>query len=146
MNQSSPSGYLEFSFAELGSAAAKIGAMLAEHNHNYVGLEGELGAGKTTFVGALLRSWGLGPDLPVPSPTFTCVQEYDLEVGAVAHCDFYRIDSPADELAGLLDHREFARVLVEWPKNLVQSGELDVLLRFETTGEFTRKIEWEIVS
>ena len=137
---------MSLSFEELGSAAGKVGSMLAEQKLCYVGLEGDLGAGKTTFVGALFRHWGLGPDLPVPSPTFTCVQEYELNVGAVAHCDFYRIDNPAEELASLLDHREFAKVLIEWPKNLVGSGDLDVLLRFETTGELTRKIAWELIS
>lgn len=139
-------GSIEFSLEELDSAAATIGGLLDKHKLCYVGLKGELGAGKTTFVGALLRLWGLDPELPVPSPTFTCVQEYDLAIGAVAHCDFYRIDNPAQELAGLLDHREFARALIEWPKNLVESGELDILLRFEATGESSRKISWAACS
>ena len=48
-----------------------------------VGLVGDLGAGKSVFARALIgaRLAALGRDEPVPSPTYTLVQVYDLGAG-----------------------------------------------------------------
>jgi len=52
-----------------------------------IGLRGELGAGKTTFVKGLLEGLGYGGN--VTSPTFTLVNQYDL-VSTIYHIDCYR--------------------------------------------------------
>ena len=57
-------------------------------------VEGELGAGKTTFVRGACRA--LGVDAPVTSPTFTIGQRYPGRV-PVAHLDLYRVADLADE-------------------------------------------------
>jgi tRNA threonylcarbamoyladenosine biosynthesis protein TsaE len=80
---------------------------------------GELGAGKTFLARAILRALGIREDTPVPSPTFTLLQEYETERGLVLHADLYRLrDLPADvELPklGLIERRrEGAILLVEW--------------------------------
>src|SRR3989338_2716583 len=51
-------------------------------------LEGELGAGKTTFMKGLLR--GLGFQGTVKSQTFTLVETYDIGARRVVHADFFR--------------------------------------------------------
>ena len=82
-----------------------------------VTLTGELGAGKTTLVRAILR--GLGHTGPVPSPTYMLLEPYELAGWNIAHLDFYRLKS-ADELEnlGLRDWLAGRRlVLVEWPEN-----------------------------
>ena len=57
-------------------------------------LDGGLGAGKTFLVRALLRGLGVGEAVPVPSPTFALMNEYDAALGArlpVVHADLYRL-------------------------------------------------------
>ncbi len=81
-----------------------------------VALEGELGAGKTTFVRALAR--GLGVVAPVTSPTYALVHRYDGPRGPVFHLDCYRLSRP--EEAADLDWEsllaEGDAILVEWPE------------------------------
>ena len=82
-----------------------------------VWLQGDLGAGKTTFARALLQA--LGVDERVKSPTYSLVESYPLRAGNNAwHLDLYRI-AAAEELdyLGLEALRESgALVLVEWPE------------------------------
>jgi tRNA threonylcarbamoyladenosine biosynthesis protein TsaE len=78
--------------------------------------EGELGAGKTTFIQAIAR--GLGVAGQATSPTYALVHRYRGRRGPVFHLDCYRLRS-ADEAAdldweGLV--AEGDAILVEWPE------------------------------
>jgi tRNA threonylcarbamoyladenosine biosynthesis protein TsaE len=80
-----------------------------------VWLDGDLGAGKTTLVRALLRSRGyVGP---VKSPTYTLVEVYVISSIYWYHFDFYRFNDPEEFAdAGLGEYfRDDAVCLVEWP-------------------------------
>ena len=93
-----------------------------------MGLDGELGAGKTTLVAGMLRA--LGIRTPVASPTYGLVHPYAAHTpGAtraleILHVDLYRLRYPSelDEL-GLLEHagdcaaRPDRVLLVEWFAN-----------------------------
>lgn len=82
-----------------------------------VGLEGGLGAGKTTWVRAMLR--GLGYSARVPSPTFTLLEHYEIGALTVVHLDLYRLaDAGELEFLGIRDWLEQPNVwlLVEWPE------------------------------
>ncbi len=98
-------------------------------------LEGDLGAGKTTFARALLRA--LGVDERIKSPTYSLVESYPLPRGRAWHLDLYRIAGAGElEWLGLdaLDEPD-ALVLVEWPGN--GAGALpqpDVVLRLAHAG------------
>jgi len=77
-------------------------------------VEGELGAGKTTFVRGACRA--LGVSGPVTSPTFTIGQRYPARI-PVAHIDLFRVESLEAEDPDLLDDylRPDTIAFVEWP-------------------------------
>lgn len=92
-------------------------------------LEGDLGAGKTTFTQGLAAA--LGVKGRVTSPTFCLVQEHRAESGRtiplLVHMDLYRLNGEDDVLAiGWEDYlSEGAVLVVEWPERagtLIPSG------------------------
>jgi tRNA threonylcarbamoyl adenosine modification protein YjeE len=82
---------------------------------DFIALAGDLGAGKTTFVRAMISYLANDAAIEVPSPSFTLVQHYDLPRFRVVHADLYRV-AGADELAELgLDEIADSVVVMEWP-------------------------------
>ncbi len=102
--------------AQTEALAAELTASLA--SGDVVLVEGELGAGKTTFVRGACRA--LGVDALVTSPTFTIGQRYPGRV-PVAHLDLYRVADLGDEDPDLLaDYIAPDRIaFVEWPGGAV---------------------------
>src|SRR5438067_11898845 len=95
--------------------AARIAALARPGD--VIALEGELGAGKTSFARAFIRARGGAEE--VPSPTFTLVQTYELADGAIWHFDCYRLRDPEEawEL-GIEDAFQDGISLIEWPERL----------------------------
>ncbi|MEG1787803.1 MAG: tRNA (adenosine(37)-N6)-threonylcarbamoyltransferase complex ATPase subunit type 1 TsaE [Kiritimatiellia bacterium] len=100
-------------------------------------LEGDLGAGKTTFVQALAKVYGI--TRTVTSPTFTLANEYRLpQGGKLIHFDLYRLATPEGLYdLGLIDALESgARVVIEWPERAEAVLRLEVphRLRLQLSG------------
>lgn len=81
-------------------------------------LQGNLGAGKTTFVQGLAQGWGSID--AVSSPTFIIVNEYRRATGGqIFHLDAYRLESmPEAEELDLDAMLSEGVVIVEWPEKL----------------------------
>ena len=107
-------------------------------------LEGDLGAGKTTFVQGLSAALGLPGR--VTSPTFCIVQEHGPVGGRLlVHMALYRLSSEDDVLAiGWEDYLSRGAVIaVEWPEragSLIPPGARHVVFT-ALEGEESRRIE-----
>ena len=109
----------EYTYTEdqIGEVAADLAGQLS---HKTLCLYGEMGAGKTTLIKALVRELGGGDE--VNSPTFGLVNEYLFRDGGPMgyHFDFYRMEDETEALdIGLLDylHRGLW-VFMEWPEKI----------------------------
>ena len=92
-----------------------------------VGLEGELGAGKTCFVRGLARGLGADPDA-VASPTFVIATEYRGGRHPLHHVDLYRLEPPLPDTLFLREVLYGAGVAaVEWFDRLLPACQDDAL-------------------
>jgi N-acetylmuramate 1-kinase len=121
--------------------AADVANMLEPGD--FIALSGDLGAGKTTFVRAMIAHLANDAAIEVPSPTFTLVQHYDLPRFRVVHADLYRV-AGADELAELgLDEIADSVVLMEWPdraRGALPQDRIDIAFTLAPNDGFEHRI------
>ncbi len=85
---------ITFSLDEINLAAAEV---LAQKPEKVILFNGEMGAGKTTFIKALCRSLGVF-DI-TSSPTFSLVNQYVSDTGeTLYHFDVYRLKNENEAL------------------------------------------------
>ncbi|MEY3678268.1 MAG: tRNA ((37)-N6)-threonylcarbamoyltransferase complex ATPase subunit type 1 TsaE [Bacteroidota bacterium] len=79
---------------------------------------GEMGAGKTTFIKAICEY--LGVSSTVSSPTFALINEYEYPSGLVYHFDCYRLKQPTEALDfGLEEYLDSGSYcFIEWPEKI----------------------------
>lgn len=105
-------------------------------------LEGDLGAGKTTFARGLINA--LGYKGRVKSPTYGLLEQYPADSVQILHMDLYRIGEPGEleflGLADLLDNQTV--LLIEWPdKGGKYIPEADFVFKFTYALE-GRDLHW----
>ena len=103
-----------------------------------IGLEGNLGAGKTTFIQAVAR--GMSIKRRLTSPTFVLMKKYN----NLYHLDCYRIKNSQDVLA--MDFKEIISnpkniVLIEWAEKIRKIlPKNKIWIKFKILGKTQRLI------
>ncbi len=113
---------------------AGLGRLLA--GGEFIGLVGDLGSGKTTFVRGLVRGIGEHGDVDVTSPTFTLHNVYPCRL-PVDHIDLYRLPPGTDfRRLGLREASEPSAVaVVEWADRFPEAIPPDHLrIEFRSRG------------
>lgn len=109
--------------------ATKLASLL--HPGDVITLEGDLGAGKTTFTKGIAK--GLGVKRMVTSPTFTIVKEYEGTL-PLYHMDVYRLED-SDEDIGFLEYFNGQGItVIEWAQFIEEylpSERLDVVITYK---------------
>ena len=93
-------------------------------------LQGDLGAGKTTFTQGILKA--LGASSPFVSPTFLIMKQYDLSTGSPGHDQgilrVYHVDAYRTTGSDMLElgwqeiiADPHALIVVEWPEKIVEA-------------------------
>ena len=102
------------------AASIRKGLEQSPQSHLNIALEGDLGAGKTTFARYLIQ--GLGYTGKVKSPTYTLCEPYPLQTGntqySAHHFDLYRMRDPLEwQEAGFAEYFDMPGFcLIEWPE------------------------------
>lgn len=121
-------------------------ALKANQKHAVViKLEGDLGAGKTTFTKALCEE--LGATSRVQSPTFVIERRYELadqDFNELIHIDAYRLKDNEDQVLQFEELKEDQQriIVVEWPEKMPTLHTLDhfIKLTFEVVSETEREV------
>ncbi|GLI85100.1 tRNA (adenosine(37)-N6)-threonylcarbamoyltransferase complex ATPase subunit type 1 TsaE [Rossellomorea marisflavi] len=133
--------YISSNPDETGVFAKRLAGLLAPGD--VLTLEGDLGAGKTTFTKGL--ALGLGIKRTVNSPTFTIIKEYKGDL-PLYHMDVYRLDDSFEDL-GFDEYFEGEGVtVVEWAHLIEdQLPEERLAIGIYRTGDTERRIVLEPV-
>jgi tRNA threonylcarbamoyladenosine biosynthesis protein TsaE len=98
---------------------------------------GEIGAGKTTLIRAMLRH--LGVTSAIKSPTFSLIESYSLSNLQIHHFDLYRINEEIElDYIGFRDYFSHNAVCcIEWPErapNSIESIDIAFSLKIKGAG------------
>lgn len=125
-----------------------VESLAAGRKATVVALQGELGAGKTTFTKQVGQLLGVGENMH--SPTFVIMKVYEIEWKGfknLIHVDAYRIEKESELLH--LGWEEMVSesenlILIEWPENVpTLIPQHAKRIYFKHVDEQTREISYE---
>lgn len=99
----------------------------------------EMGAGKTTFINAVLRAMGI--QQTEGSPTYSIVHSYDSPYfGEIFHFDLYRLQSLEEALAIGIEEMIYSEAycFIEWPTivlDILPENIIDVAISVSENGD-----------
>ncbi len=109
--------------------------------------QGELGAGKTTFIRFLINNLYVLNNLPKPdsiiSPTYPILITYELSSSQIYHYDLYRVKNLTElEELDFFEHLNNNITFIEWPEMLINLplNKKHYLINLDMISEFKRKI------
>ena len=109
--------------------------------------QGELGAGKTTFIRLLINNLFVLNNLPKPSsitsPTFPILITYELNSSQIYHYDLYRVKSLKElEELDFFENLNNNITFIEWPEMLISLplNKNHYLINLDMISETKRKI------
>ncbi|MGP4066237.1 tRNA (adenosine(37)-N6)-threonylcarbamoyltransferase complex ATPase subunit type 1 TsaE [Oceanobacillus sp. M65] len=124
---------------ETRQVAAQLAVLLKPGD--VVTLEGELGAGKTSFTKGLAN--GLGVKRHVSSPTFTIIKEYQGEL-PLYHMDVYRLENSEEDIGFDEYFNGDGICVVEWAQfinEFLPEERLEIEIQY--AGEESRTIQFK---
>lgn len=138
---------MEIEINNLSELPEKSMLFFNELNHRkVVAFDGQMGAGKTTFITSILK--GLGIEDIEGSPTYSIVNVYDSPAfGKIYHFDMYRLKSETEAFDIGVEEMLYSGnyCFIEWPekiKNLLPENTIWVYIR--STEDDRRTITFEL--
>lgn len=138
---------MELLIKDITELPEKASTFFNELNHRKViAFDGQMGAGKTTFITALLKA--IGVEDPEGSPTYSLVNVYDSPAyGKIYHFDLYRLNSEEEAYDFGIEEMLYSGnyCFIEWPEkiqNLLPENTIWVYIRI--TEDNYRTISFEL--
>jgi tRNA threonylcarbamoyladenosine biosynthesis protein TsaE len=132
--------FITNSATQTGTLGRRLGQLLAAGD--WIGLSGDLGAGKTCFTQGLARGLGVDRHLPIVSPTFVIVQNYPGRV-PLWHLDLYRVSTlrEIDDIGYKELYEGEGVCVVEWCERVKESiPQRGLLIMIEILDARTRRL------